>query len=245
MNKALPLLTLLALAPFGCKPTGGASSATNASAAPKGMPDSLKNDAFEYYGLGSDKPMRLEVTEGENGIPRTGTRTIKLQKIEGDKATYLLSQAGGLEAQGDITLSLEADGLYTMSSTASKLKPHSLEMPARLEVGRGWKDHTEMNDGSISIDFDVKVAGFERVSTPGGTFDDALHITSTGAGKMADGPIDIATDMWYVRGLGAVKQVLNITPKEPGAVKRTITMQLAGPEKPPESPTIAPPEAPK
>lgn len=249
MNKALPLLALFA-AVVGCKPSVPSGTGL-VSTVPKGLPDALQNDAFEYYGLGNDKPMHLEVIEGENGLPKTGTRTIKFQKIDGDRAIYLLTQDGELAGnQGDITLSLEKDGLYTMSSTASKMKPHSLEMPARLEVGQGWKDHTEMADGKINLNFDVKVAGFERVSTPGGTFDEALHITSKGAGTMGDGPIEITTDMWYVRGLGAVKQVLNITPKEAGAAKRTITMQLADPKKPeaperPEGPGSAmPPEMP-
>ena len=236
MNKALPLLALLVLF-GGCKPSSNSETVAQSNApksnVPKGLPDALQNDAFEYYGLGNDKPMKLEVLEGENGIPRRGSRTIKLQKIEGDKAIYLLTQDGDLAGdQGDITLSLEKDGLYTMASSTSKLKAHSLEMPARLEVGQGWKDHTEMADGKIKLDFDVKVVGFERVATPGGTFDDALHVTSTGSGSMGDGPIGITTDMWYVRGLGAVKQVLNITPKEPGAAKRVITMQLADPKKP-------------
>ena len=232
MNKALPLLALLAAVAVGCKPSTP-SETVSKSTVPKGLPDALQNDAFEYYGLGNDKPMRLEVVEGENGLPKMGNRTIKLQKIEGDKAIYLLTQDGDLAGnQGDITLSLEKDGLYTMSSTTSKMKPHSLEMPARLEVGQGWKDHTEMADGKIDLDFDVKVVGFERVATPGGTFDDALHVTSKGTGTMGEGPIDITTDMWYVRGLGAVKQVLNITPKDAGGAKRTITMQLADPKKP-------------
>lgn len=238
MNKAFSLFALFALPLVGCKPSGASLPGTTAVGdAPKGMPDALKNDAFEFYGLGNDKPVRMEIAQDAGGMPgmgtSVGTRTIKLQKIEGGKATYVLSQEGALgnNGQGEITLSLEKDGLYTMASSTSKLKPHSLEMPARLEVGGGWKDHTEMSDGRIVLDNEIKIVGFERVSTPGGTFDDALHVTSTGGGTMGEGPIDLTTESWYVRGKGAVKQILNITPKGKGGQKRTITMQLAGPEK--------------
>lgn len=232
--KTSPLL--LALLLVGCKPSGADSSGPGGSTvsdAPPGLPAELKNDAFEYYGLGNDKPVRLEIVE--NGLPNVGTKTVKLDKIEGDKATYTLHQDGGLAGQGDITLSLEKDGIYTMKSSVGKLKPHSLEMPAKLDVGGGWKDHTEMGDGKIVLDNDLKIVGKERVSTPGGTFDEALHVTSTGSGTMGQGPINLETESWYVRGLGAVKQILRITPKGKGA-KRTVTVQLAAPEKAAESP---------
>ena len=227
--KTSPLFLALLLA--GCGPSG--PGAATASDAPPGLPDALKSDAFEYYGLGNDKPVRLEIVE--NGMPTSGTKTIKLDKIEGGKASYVLRQEGGLAAQGDITLSLEKDGIYAMKSSVSKLKAHSLEMPAKLEVGGGWKDHTEMGD-RIVLDSDLKIVGKERVSTPGGTFDEALHVTSKGGGTMGEGPIELETEMWYVRGLGAVKQILRITPKGKGA-KRTVTVQLAAPEKAAESPS--------
>ena len=227
MKTAPLLLALTALAATGCRPSGADAPGVVADA-PPGLPESLKNDAFEYYGLGNDKPVRLEIVE--NGLPNIGTKTVRLEGIKGDKATYTLHQDGGLSGQGDITLSLEKDGIYTMKSSVGRLKAHSLEMPAKLEVGGGWKDHTEMSDGKIVLDNDLKIVGKERVSTPGGTFDEALHVTSTGGGTMGGGPIDLATESWYVRGLGAVKQILRITPKGKGA-KRTVTVQLAAPEK--------------
>ncbi|GEM_PF-5070355 len=226
MIKALPLLALLLAGCTTAAPGGGAASY------PSGFPNDLKNDAYAYYGLGNDKPMRLEILDGTGMGSSVGTRTIRLDKIEDGKAVYVLTQTGALSSEGDITLSLEPDGLYTMKSSANKIKAHSLEMPAKLEVGGGWKDHTEMADQKIVLDNVLKIVGKERVSTPGGTFDDALHVTSTGEGTMQGGPVTLETESWYVRGVGAVKQILKITPKTKGSPARNVTVQLAAPEKP-------------
>ena len=223
--KRLLLLSLLPVVGCTAVPTGGASSVVDA---PPGLPDALKSDAFAYYGLGNTKPTRYEVVQGEGGVPTSAVRTFVPGKIEGDKATYTLKQSGGLEREGDIVLSLERDGIYAMSSSKNQIKPHSLEMPAKLEVGGGWKDHTEMMDGGIKLDSDLKIAGKERVATPGGTFDDALHVTSTGGGTYGGQQVDLKTESWYVRGLGAVKQIVTSTPK--GGPASTFVIQLAKPE---------------
>ncbi|RYG27218.1 hypothetical protein EON82_00020 [bacterium] len=236
MKKAFPLLALLVISLAGCDSkspastsagtsTGGSSSATAVK-----LPDELKNDAYEYYGLGNDKPVRLEIVNGEGAAPQIGTRTFELQKVEDGKATFVQRQGGALVGEGDITLSLENDGLYVMSSTQSKLKPHSLEMPSKLEPGGGWKDHTEMDQAgqNIVLDNDLKIVRKERIATKGGTFDNALYITSTGKGTIANQPVTLTTKHWYVRGVGPVKQIVEVTTK--GKPTRTITIQLAAPE---------------
>lgn len=246
MNKALPLVSLLALAAFGCGPSGektpGASGSTSSGSSASAkvdpafaafldkLPAELKHDAFEYYGLGNDKPTTLEIVR-DGGPPTYGTRTVKPGELKDGKATFILSQAGGLSMEGDITMSLEPDGLYAMSSTMNKLKPHSLEMPAKMEVGGSWKDHTEMDQGGqkIVLDNDLKIVGKERIVTPGGTFDEALHVTSTGAGTFGGKPATLTTESWYVRGVGPVKQIVNLAYKN--GPKQAFTTQLADPKK--------------
>lgn len=241
MNKALPFLALLLA---GCVASGGGTSFADA---PSGLPDALRNDAFEYYGLGNIKPLKYQIVQGEGGIPQEATRTVVPGAIEGDKATYVLQQTGALKTEGDITVSLEKDGIYAMASSASTIKSHSLEMPAKLDVGGGWKDHTEMAEksgGKIMLDSDLKIVGRERVSTPGGTFDDALHVTSTGGGQYRGDQVDLTTESWYVRGLGPVKQIIRFTPK--GKPKQDYTMELApqGESPSPEAGSGMSPDAP-
>ncbi len=214
MNKAL-FPALLALPLVGCHSS-----------------NPLRNDAYDYYGLGNTKTLKLQIVRGENGLPEEATRTVVPGKVEDGKETYVLKQTGGLETEGDITLSLEKDGVYAMSSSRNKIKPHSLEMPAKLEVGGGWKDHTEMSDQRIVLDNDLKIVNRERVTTPGGTFDDALHVTSTGSGLYGGGPVTLTTESWYVRGTGPVKQIVNVVPKM--GPKQSFTIQLA-PDKPAEA----------
>lgn len=247
MNKVLPLLALLSLALVGCpKPdpkTDAAVKPADATEAAKAepvdpafvaylekVPADLKNDAFEYYGLGNGRTMTVEILR--DGAPsQTGTRTVKPGEIKDGKATFVIRQEGGMESEGDITLSLESDGLYAMSSSVNHIKPHSLEMPPKLEVGGGWKDHTEMTQSSqkIVLDNDLKIVGKERVSTPGGTFDEALHVKSTGTGKFGSRPATLTTESWYVRGVGPVKQVLGIVYKD--GQKQSVTVQLADSKK--------------
>lgn len=240
MKKALPLLALLVLPLVGCDSkdpsgsvasTGTTGTSAQVSAAAAKLPEELKNDAFEYYGLGSDKPVRLEIINGEGGVPQIGTRTFSLEGVQDGKATFIQRQGGALENEGDITLSLENDGLYVMSSTRSTLKAHSLEMPAKLDVGGNWKDHTEMTQDNqqIKLDNDLKIVRKERVATKGGTFDEALYITSTGKGTIGGQPVTLTTQHWYVRGIGPVKQIVEVTTK--GKPTRKITIQLAEPEK--------------
>lgn len=214
MKKALPLLSLLVLPLAGCNSSG----------------DLTKTDAYEYYGLGNDKPVRLEISSAEGAPPMIGTRSFSKGEVKDGKATYIEHQTGALESQGDITFSLEKDGLYVMSSSKTELKAHTLEMPAKLDVGSGWKDHTEMSpDGKkIVLDNDIKIERKERVTTPGGTFDDALYITSTGQGTIEGKPVTLTTKSWYVRGMGPVKQIEEVETK--GESKRVISIQLAAPE---------------
>ncbi|RYG20017.1 hypothetical protein EON82_20755 [bacterium] len=250
MKKALPLLALLAVL-AGCDSStpkketpsvGGTSSGATPDATPENaalasyiekLPAELKNDAFEYYGLGNTKPTKLEIVR--EGIPTPATRTVEPGKVENGKATFVLRHEGALEINGDITLSLESDGLYAMASSNRTIKAHSLEMPAKLEVGGGWKDHTEMTQSGqkMVLDNDLKIAAKERISTPGGTFDEALHVTSTGKGTVGGKAVTLTTESWYVRGLGPVKQ--NISLSYVGGKKDVVTIQLAAPDKPAET----------
>lgn len=229
-SKVLSLTFVLVVA-AGCKnaagPTPVASSGGGAGVPPSPtIPTELKNDAYDYYGLSNEKPVQLEITYSDNPVPATGSRRVVLQDVKDGKATFVQKQEGALVGEGDITLSLEKDGVYAMSSTKGKIKEHSLEIPASLSVGGGWKDHTELEQQgtSIKLDNDVKIVGKERVSTKGGTFDDALYVTSVGKGTLGDQQVTLTTRSWYVRGKGPVKQIVEVVPAK--GAKRTISMQL-------------------
>lgn len=199
-----------------------------------GQSDPLKNDAYVYYGLGNTAPMRLQITYGESGgIPAPATRTVVPGKKEGDKQTFVLKHEGELAHEGDITLSLEPTGIYAISSTKDKIVPHSIELPAKLDIGTTWKDHTQMAEQKIDLQNELKVVGKERVATPGGTFDEALHVTSTGSGTYGGDPATLTTESWYVRDVGPVKQIVVVTRKK--SAKQVVTIELAPPEKAPDA----------
>lgn len=203
------------------KPEAGA----NSGSALAEVPVELKHAAFDYYGLGVSVPVNIEVSDDVRGDKRTGTRTIEVGKIENGKVTFLIKQSGALEDQGDVTVSLEPDGVFAMSSSKGTMKPHTLEMPTSIAPGASWEDNTELatNGTSIKLTNKVKAEKFEKITTKVGTYDEALLVTSTGSGTISGKPGTLTTRSWYVKGRGAVRQVIDLTLT--GQPKRTISME--------------------
>ena len=207
-------------------PDKAATVNSTPASAPLTVPDSLKHDAYAYYGLENSKPVNVTVVDSLSKESRPGTRQCQLVEIKGGKATYVIKQSGGLQDNGDVTISLESNGIYAMGTTVGTMKSHSIEMPAKLEVGSGWKDHTEIkaDQREINLDNDLKIKGLEKVTVPTGTFE-AMVITSTGKGTMSKIPVTLTTKSWYVKGRGAVKQVISVT--QPGQPTHTLTVSEA------------------
>src|SRR5580765_8381416 len=104
MKLKLALLALFAIALVGCngkatesgtgstldatKPaetsTGGGSTQTPA-ATPQ-LPEEMKSEAYHWFGLGNDKPMKIEVKTGPKTL--TGTQTIHLSTVKAGAANF-------------------------------------------------------------------------------------------------------------------------------------------------------------
>ncbi len=237
----LSLATVVAASVWGCgpkdKPTpvpapepGPSSSAggpqrTVPSVPLSSLPDSLKHEAYEYYGLGNDKPMDLERRmEGSPDIV-TGSQTYHLKEVKDGKALFVAVRTGGLALIGDTDISLEADGIYAMSSTIGTITPHQLELPAKLDIGSKWNAETKIElGGGITIEHKSvnKVIGIQKIKTPAGSYD-ALLIQSSGPATIQGEHKEIRTRAWFVKGLGAVKMEVVETSKD--GSKQTILIQ--------------------
>ena len=189
------------------------------------LPDELKHEAFEYYGLGNDQPMDLERTIVGQPDTVTGSQSFRLKEVKDGKALFTVVRTGGFASVGDSDLSLELDGIYAMSSTIGTITPHQLELPAKLGVGAKWDAETKLEQGGgITLEHKSvnKVVGMQKVTTPAGTYD-ALLIESSGPAKIQGEAKEMRTKAWFVKGLGAVK--MEIVEISKGGSKQTILIQ--------------------
>ncbi len=214
-------------------PPATTPAADQKPAPPPVVPDSLKNDAYHWYGLASDKPMNIKMTSSLGQVV-TGTQTFKLVSVADGKAIYEIDRGGDLGNQlGNETLSLEPDGVYTIKSTQIEGDIHNLELPANLKPGTTFKNKgkdMKMKNQSgatedVGQDENFKVVGPSKVTTEAGT-EDALLITSTGSMSMGGTTYRIDASIWYVKDKGIVKSVFDMKDtKDPKAPKREITIQ--------------------
>ena len=175
------------------------------------LPAGLKSDAFEYYGLGRVDPITM--TMDGDGKTRNATQTVKLTKVDKDSAEFTVTNEGGFENIGDVVLKLDKEGIKVVTMRGNKAELDMFELPNGLAKGKSWPTKMDLN-GSSFIGTN-KVAGTESVTTPVGTYKDALVILSTASGKQAGQKITSTIKLWLVKGRGQVKaEVTNVTGKK-------------------------------
>jgi len=238
------LVSCAALALIGCQ--GGSATLTTSSGtldagqakndaavktptpppAPASVPDELKSDAYHYYGLANENPMKVKISGPREA---SGTQQFHLKSVEGGKATFEMERTGALADQfGTETVSLEKDGIYTIASTQVNGALHNIELPANLPVGATWKNSDTLkqtNGETIEQNVAFKVVGPEEVTTEAGK-QQALLITASGTMKLGSQTFRMNSRMWYVKDRGLVKSVFNmVNGKDPKAKPQVITIQ--------------------
>jgi hypothetical protein len=213
---ALPLFAALIVA--GCNSSAPTPSGDKASAKPSSgaapsqvsdaaIPASLKNDAYDYYGLASEKPHTFKVTQ-DGKAQDDQTMTVALKSIGKDEATYDYVTEGGPNGALTVTWSLRPTGLYDMALTPGELvSKQILECPAKLTKGFTWKPREviKSNGSTISVQTNYNVAGPEKIATPAGPFE-TIRVDATGSGTTGSTPISLTASAWYSKGVGLVKQ---------------------------------------
>lgn len=186
--------------------TGGQVDVAKQTPPPAPVPDTLKKDAFEYYGLGNDKPIRMSLVFSNSTQKLEGEQTIKPIEAKNGEPRFRVERTGGLSSLPGATLVLRPDGLYVESLDNGEVPKPVLELPNDLTPGRKWSTNSEfklqgrqMKDNSTYV-----VRRVEKVKTPAGQFD-ALLIE--GSGELVEDGQKSKAKMrsWYVKGLGSVK----------------------------------------
>lgn len=211
--------------PSAPTPPGGPGGATETPSLPiSSVPASLRHAGFEYYGLANDKPIDMELVTSTMGS-FTGSQTLRLKSVEGDKAVFQLERTGGLAQLGSMELSLEPTGVYVTSSTMGKLDAKHMEVPAKLAPGIQWTADSKItrpDGGSVENKATFRVIGERSVKTKAGDRT-ALLIESTGPGTQNGQKVRMDTKMWLAKGIGLVRMEVKVTPE--GGSPITMTLQ--------------------
>ncbi len=191
------------------------------------LPDSLKTDAWAYYGLANSKPVDMVIAVQGNSATYTGSQTTTLTGVKDGKAQYSVSRTGGLADQlgSSEELSLEPEGVYTTKSDIATINKE-LQLPSHLKPGNSWHEalHAQTRGKEMSLDMSNKVVGVQHIDTKAGPYD-ALLVTTSGGGSIGDQKVRISTKTWYVKGIGVAKMEMVTTAGS--APAKTITLQLA------------------
>ena len=89
---------------------GAANTAKQDPPTPKGMdlalvPADLKNDAYEYYGLGRVEPIKMSMVQDGSSTP--ATQSVRLTKVGKTDAEFTVSNEGGFSKIGEVVLKLD------------------------------------------------------------------------------------------------------------------------------------------
>lgn len=210
---ALLLFPLAVLAGCGSKDAPSTDGASGTSTAPPPaelkVPDTLRHDGMEYYGLEEPgtHPMIERRTEAGKTTTMVGEMATKLTKVEGDVATYELTFGGGLNGLGSTIIELRKDGVYLVSNSTFTNEKPTLDLPSTCKVGESWKVDMKgtMADQKVAGNSTYKIARTEKVRVPGGEFD-ALVVESLGTFTLNGTKFPLKATGWYVKGKGMVKQ---------------------------------------
>jgi hypothetical protein len=193
------------------------------------LPETLKSEAYRYYGLSNEKPLDMEViSRAQPGSTTTGAQLNTLSAVEGSVATYQISRTGNLQAQlGNMEVTLESDGIYVKSSDIAQVGKHDLEFPNTVTPGFKWSSRTQVTQPNREIDLtvDSKIVGVVKLKAKSGDVD-ALLVTSGGKGKVLGQPTRMESKSWFVKDVGMVRSEMK-TSGEKGK-SQTVTIRATG-----------------
>ncbi len=232
MSSRLCFLAVLTFALAGCKGAAPASAEADAGKSPAAAPDrgassgepggalsladlpeELRNDAFEYYGLSSGEPQKVEVSSSMRPEPEIGAQTFKLREVKDGRALFEVERTGALADQQNGELELREDGLYTVKLYGSAIDPPQMEIPSDFRPGKSWTSKgaiTLPNGQKTELNNTWKVVGEEKLKTKAGEFA-AMRIDGGGSMTTAGQKLKVAFKGWFVKGVGAVRIELKTT----------------------------------
>lgn len=172
------------------------------------VPDALKHDGYEYYGLGVSGKMVYSFQQDKQA-PVEVSQSISLKSVDGEKKAVFEILREGFPG-GNVTDTVEAasEGVFSVSTSQGVFKKPSRELPQKLSPGFTWDINAELEQGGttqMKIQAQQKVQPTEKIKVAAGEFECvpvALSGTFSGQGVEAK----IVGKTWYAKGVGMVKQ---------------------------------------
>jgi len=197
--------------------TATPSASNTPTTPPAPLTAALKTEGFEYSGVGSAKPMDMELTMSTKpGEVTTGSQTIALVDSKPDKAVYSVDRSGGLSILGTEEWTVDKDGVFTTKSSMMDVGDKAMELPAIPKPGMTWNVHTKVDRADVKMDMQVtfKIIGKQNIKTKVASYTDALLVEQDGAGTLQGKKVRTVSQNWYVKGLGLVKANMKTIPSE-------------------------------
>lgn len=193
------------------------------------LPDNLKHDGFYYSGANNEKPVKFKLTYPGEPEPTIIEQTIKFSKLEKGNASFDVVRSGAkAELLGNEVSVVQADGVYTVTSTKGRLDKPILGLPAKLTVGTKWTRVGKLIEPdsmtTTETSEDCTVVGEEEVVTAGGTFK-SLKVVTKGYFKQVNIQQSITSTSWYARDIGLVKLEFSVKDKN-GTDSGTLKLEL-------------------
>lgn len=225
----------------GCQPKGpetppaepsGSGSESTATTEPKEepakkeLPANYKHAGFDYYGLGNEKSLAMELKRA--GGTLSGGQEYKLEEVKDDGAYYLQQWTGDLAPNGNTRLRVDDKGIFGIEAHGNKIDPAQLEMPADPKPGFTWTSDSKIQLAGGSIDSTVsKIIGTKMIKVSGKEVE-VLVIERTSKAKLPNTKNEIVDQKlksieYYQKGIGAVRVEVSVTGK--GVPTNTFSME--------------------
>lgn len=188
------------------------------------IPDSLKTQAFEYFGVKEYSKFDYEVASSD-GTKNELSRELKMLSAD-DKEIVVEESASSIGGVQKFEHVVKKDGLYSRQVRADGTKGQlQLALPSDLVAGKKWQTKTsvEVAGKTIVMNSSSTIVGFEKITVGGKTYD-ALKLRED-ATLSGSSPEKWKTTTWLAKGVGLVKMEIDRTPKGQPSVKSTMTLK--------------------
>jgi hypothetical protein len=166
------------------------------------VPEDLKHEAYEYFGLGNPDPVVMSVVGGPNGA-LTNTQTLTLESVKGGEAVYLVRSDLLPDA---MEYTVRKDGVYGRQIVEGLNAVPQLQLPADPKPGKTWttSERGVVQGKKLTVTTTNKIVGLRAVKTKRGNLS-ALLVVADGSMVLGTDKSTVSSKMWLVKGIGAVR----------------------------------------
>lgn len=189
------------------------------------IPKDLTYPGFEWYGLGSTKPVDFVMQIPSKKETYTGSVAPSFKGVEGAVAKYSITRTGRLsELLGTDEVELRKDGIYMTGNSKSTLDKASLDLPANPKPGFKWKvDNKLTSEGRTQgQNMLCEVVGVVPLKLNGKVIQ-SLLVKTDGTVELDGVKSKLTAKYWYAKGQGPVKTDIWLTQKGKPPVEMIMT----------------------